>query len=186
LFGIAEEFQHGLGLVYLEEFLPELGRAQETADAGEEAQVFADIGSDEEEENLGRDAVIGTELHTGGMTAEDNDCTVHHADEGIPGMRERDAVTDAGGVEVLPFLQGAKQGLFGGGLTGDAGDVVDQFRQDSVTIGTPKLELDGGGGQQIGQKPFGCWSIAHDGKRIAREQALTKQKLAMILIGWDW
>ncbi len=176
LFGVAEEFQHVLGLVHFEEFLPELGRAQKTADAGEQAEVFADVGGDQEEENLGWNPIVCAVRHTGRMTAEDDDGTVHHADEGIPSVRQGDTITDSSGVEILTLLQGAEESLFGSGLAGDAGDMLDQFRQDGVTIGAPELELDGGRGQQVGQKPFGCRSIAHDAERIGSKPKVQSSK----------
>ncbi|MCD6051133.1 MAG: hypothetical protein K0Q55_2536 [Verrucomicrobia bacterium] len=109
--------------------------------------MLADIGSDEQEENFRRDTVIRSVMHAGRVTAEDDDSAVHHADEGIAGVGQGDTFSDAGGVQVLAFLQGAQERLLGGRLSGDLRDMIDQFRQDGIAARAPKLELDRGRSQ---------------------------------------
>ena len=77
-----------------------------------------------------------------GMPAEHNDRPVHQSDQGIAGVRQGDAVADAGAVELLALVQGAEQGLTRFGLVGDDRDLADQFVEHRIAIRAFQIQID--------------------------------------------
>jgi hypothetical protein len=61
------------------------------------------------------------------MPAKDNDRPVHQTYERVAGVRQGDAVADAGAVKLLALPQRAQEGLASFRLAGDVGDLIDQF-----------------------------------------------------------
>jgi hypothetical protein len=70
-------------------------------------------------------------------------------------MGQGDAVTDSGAMELLAFVQSAKQGLLGFRAIGDFRNPVDEFIQHIISLTATQTKLDGRHGNEVAdQKAF--------------------------------
>ena len=112
-------------------------------------------GGDQQEKQLGGLRVDGTVRNSLVVPAKNNHRLFNEADERVASMGQGDAVADAGAVELLAFLKGAKQGLSGFGASRDFRDPADQFIQDVVPLAPTQTKLDGRRGNELAdQKAF--------------------------------
>jgi hypothetical protein len=151
-FGIADEGADLVGVLGGEQSLAQFGIAQQATDARQHGQVLGDGGGDEQEEQLRRRAVDCSVRNAAVVTAEDEDGLVHETDERIAGVREGDAVADAGAVEFLAFLQRVEEGFSGGGLAGEFRDLIHQFGEHVVALRAAETQVDHGGREQLAQR----------------------------------
>ena len=118
---------HLLRLVGGQQALPQPGIAEQAAEAGENRQVLGHRRRDQQEEQPRGNAVDGVIRNALLMPAKHHDRLVHQAHQGIARVRQRDAVADAGAVQLLALMQRAQQRLPGLRLLGELGNLIDQF-----------------------------------------------------------
>ncbi len=139
-----------------EEVLSHFRVAHQPAGAGEESQMLRHGGCDQQEKQLGGLRVYGAVRDALVVPAKNNHRLFDEADEGIAGMGQGDTVADSCAVELLAFLQGAKQDSLGFGAGGDFRNPAHQLVQHVVPLTPAQTKLDGRRGYQIAdQKALG-------------------------------
>ena len=107
---------------------------------------------DQQEKQLGRLRVDGAVRYALLVSAKNDHRLFDEADKRVASMGQGDAVADSSAVKLLAFLQGAKQGLFGFGASGDFRNPADEFIQHVVPLTPPQTKLDGRRGNQVAEQ----------------------------------
>jgi len=112
-------------------------------------------GCDQQEKQLGGLRVDGAVRYPLVVPAKNDHWLFDEANERIARVGQGDTVANSGAVELLAFLQSAKQGLLGFGASGDFRNPADKFIQHVVPLAPTQAKLDGGRGNQVAdQKAF--------------------------------
>jgi len=123
--------------------------AYEPAGAGEQSQMLRHGGCDQKEKQLGGLRVDGSIRYALFVPAKNDHRLFDEADECVASVGQGDAVADSGAVELLAFLQSAKQSLLGSGAGGDFWNPADEFIQHIVPLTPTQTKLDGRRGNQV-------------------------------------
>ena len=132
-----------------EEVLSHFRVAHQPAGAGEESQMLRHGGCDQQEKQLGGLRVDGAVRYPLVVPAKNDHWLFDEANERIARVGQGDTVANSGAVELLAFLQSAKQSLLSFRASGDFWNPADELIQHIVLLTPTQTKLDGRRGNQV-------------------------------------
>jgi len=164
--GLADERDDFRGRVCREQRFAQFWVPQNPAQSRQHGKVLRDGWRDQEEKQLRGHAVNRRIRNSLVVPPEHHDGLVHEADERVAGVRQRDAIADAGAVQLLALLQRAQESLARFGPARNLLDLVHQLAQHRVTVLAGKVKLNGFGREHLAQaRAFGR-VVCHIGRIV--------------------
>ena len=108
----------------------------------QDGQVLGDGGGNDQKKKASRKGIGRIVCNSFRMPAKNHKGSIHQTNQGVTGVRKRDAVPNSGAMQLFALVQSPEEGLASLGLVRQFRDLVYEFVQDRLAISALQIQLD--------------------------------------------